>query len=170
MINIDQEKNRTIGTSDALAVLDFATQAADRAGFVSSFIFNRAFIMYTISMLHPDRSEEIAAGIAKDFGGMWDTLMEDGTIEKLLEDNAEDVKFMSEVASEYYVEYTDYALSARGLLDFIQSLAGDTLATAKSQLLETINGSGADEVINFANKWGMNNDLSDSLFNKNKQA
>ena len=166
MIDLQIENERSIGTSDALAIVNMATQLAEINGAVSSFLYERALLMLLAQVLYPEKN--ISEALCDDFGGTWDDLIEDGTIEKLNTEYGLDVEFLNSMAASWYDEYISFSQSARGVIDFVQSLAGDTFSKAKDQLQQVMDSQEIAETLNIANNWGMNNGISapddDNLF------
>lgn len=167
MIDLQIENERSIGTSDALAIVNMATQLAEINGTVSSFLYERALLMLLVQVLYPEKN--ISEAICDDFGGTWDDLIEDGTIEKLNAEHDLDVEFLNSMAASWYDEYISFSQSARGVIDFVQSFAGDTFAKSKEQLQNLAGSQELMKALNIANDWGMNNgvvasDGGDSLF------
>lgn len=161
MIDLEVEKDRTIGTSDVMAVIHFSLQTAEQNGYISSFIFERSLLIYSISVFHPERADKIAKMMADDFGTTWDTLIEDGSIQKLGEEHGEDIDYILDSADSWFKEYVEYSNSVRGLVSDIQAIAGDTLSSAKQQLVNTMQETKAADVLNIANEWGINNSGED---------
>ena len=68
---------------------------------------------------------------------------------------------LAEYGKTWLDEYTEYAHSARGLLDTIQMFSGDIVKAAAEQLQSATTQSGVKEVLDIADKWGMNNQIVD---------
>ena len=72
-----------------------------------------------------------------------------------------DLEMLAENGKVWFDEYTEYAHSARGLLDTIQMFSGDIVKAAAEQLQSATVQSGVKEVQEIAEKWGMNNQIVD---------
>lgn len=166
-VDLAQEKARKLTTQDIYDIINFSTQAAEDNGFMNSFIFQRALYLFAAIVLIPERKEEIAPMVARNINEAWDSLIEDGTIEQLIQDYDADMFMLADCGQNWYDEYTAYAHSARGLLDTIQTFTGDIVQAAAEQLKNASVESGIQDVLTIADKWGMNNELGKETTSSN---
>lgn len=172
MIHIKIEKDRKLSTQEIYEIIDFSVQAAYDNGFMNSFIFERALYLFAAIRFYEDRKDELAPMIAENINKAWDMLIADGTIEEMIENYRLDLNNLAEIGLAWFEEYTNYACSARGLLNTLQDFTGDIVNQAVSALQKTADETGVQQVLEVADKWGMNNGLpkteqetaSDSLF------
>ena len=163
-INLDFEKTSHLTTQERYDIMNFATMAAEDDGFMNSFIFERALYVFAAIRLIEDRHDEIAKLAANNMNTAWQTLLEDGTIDELAENYATDLDMLAQEGSIWYQEYTEYAHSARGLLNTIQTFSGDIVRNAAEQLKSASTDDGVQQILQAAESWGMNNTVnSDSL-------
>lgn len=165
-IDFAKEKKRKLTTQQMYEVIDFSAQAAEDNGFMNSFIFNRALYLFAAIILFPDRKEELSHIVAENINTAWDQLLDDGTLEKMVDDFPVDMEILAECGENWYNEYEEYVHSARGLLDTIQTLSGDIVKSAAQQLKNASDEAGIREVIDIADKWGMNNEVGKSLLSE----
>lgn len=165
-INLQQEKNLVLSAQERYEIIDFATQAAEDNGFMNSFIFERALWLYAAIRLCEDRRDELSSMIAADLLTAWQDLVADGTLEDMCAEFANDLDVLAAEAMTWFEEFTAYAHSARGLLGTIQSLSGDIVAEAASQLKHMQTNGELQQVFNIAREWGLDNHFteSESLF------
>lgn len=157
MIQLDNEKKRTLSTQDVYDIISFSVQAADDEGFMNSFIFTRAMYCFAALRLYTERVDELQGIIAKNINSAWDYLLEDGTVEKMTEEHSEDLEYLAEAGSAWFTEFEEYAHSARGLLNTIQVFTSDIVAAAADQFKAVAQETGVQEALTIADKWGMNN-------------
>lgn len=154
---LDYEKQRVLSTQELYEIMDFATQAAEDNGFMNSFIFYRALYLFAAIRLYEDRKEEIAGLVAANINTAWDTLINDGTIEDMVKNYELDLTMLVANGEIWLEEFTEYAHSARGLLNTIQEFTGDIVQQAAKQLQNTASDPRIQEVLSVAEEWGMNN-------------
>lgn len=159
------EKTKTLSTQEVYEIIDFAVQAAEDNGFLNSFVFERALYCFAAMRFYPERVEEIA-GMMEDQSPLvaWDTLLEDGTVDKMLEENSVDLENLAQNGQVWFEEFNEYAHSARGLLNTIQDFSGDIVRQAAEQLKAASDNQQFQEVKAIAESWGMNNATNKSLF------
>lgn len=156
-INLTEEKERKLTTQDMYDILHFAVQSAEDNGFVNSFIFERALYEYAAIILFPDRKEEIGRMVAENINDAWDSLVKDGTIDKLLDDYSLDMHILADEGNIWLEEYTKYLHSARGLLNTFQMFSGDIVNAAVERFKTVSDDANVQQVFEIADKWGMNN-------------
>lgn len=157
--DLNLEKTRRLSTQDMYDIISFAVDSAVDNGFVNSFIFGRALYLYAAIILVPDRKDEIAHAVAENINTAWDTFIADGTIEDIANEYSVELEALAEQAETWLDEFTAYTHSARGLLNTIQEFSGDIVQAAVNQLKQASSESGVQEVLNIADRWGMNNTI-----------
>lgn len=159
MIDINYEKTSKLSTKDIYDIIAFSIDAAEDSGFMNSFIFNRALYLFAAIVLYPERKDELSSIVAKNINEAWDYLRDDGTLEKMTEDCSVELELLADYGKTWFEEYTEYAHSARGLLDTITTFSGDIVKSAVEQLRDASESTGVAQVLELADKWGMNNAL-----------
>lgn len=163
MINIDLEKNKTMTTQDICDIISFSLSAANVNGYTNEYLFERALYLHLAVVLYPDRNQELTTGIVNDLAGTWDNLVADGTIETMMKENKLELDMLADIASSWIDNYNDYNLSMRGILDTMNFFTGDMVQNAANALRATAQETGVKDVINIADKWGMNNTIETSV-------
>lgn len=155
MIDFELEKNRTLTTEQIAMILDLSAQAASDGGFVSSYIFERAIMVFAAQILYPEKKEEIAAMIGNgyDIRLAFDTLLSSGLLEEMAEKFISDMQILSEEGWIWLKEVKEFQQSARGILDSINTLSGDIVQSAVKQLQQAASGD-VKIIEDFANRWG----------------
>lgn len=156
-INLELEKSLSLTSQDVYDILDFSTQAAYDDGFMNSYIFERAIYIFSAIRLYPDKAEEITPLAAQNINLTWNYLLENGIVEDMISNYEAECNYLSEYGKQWFEDYTKYALSARGLLNNIQSFTGDLVNQAANKFKEFNDGSEIQEVLEIADQWGMNN-------------
>lgn len=155
MIDFELEKNRTLTTEQIAMILDLSAQAASDGGFVSSYIFERAVMVFAAQILYPEKKEQIAAMIGNgyDIRLAFDTLLSSGLLEEMSEKFAYDMQILKEEGWVWLEEVKEFQQSARGILDSINTLSGDIVQSAVQQLQQAASGD-VKVIEDFANRWG----------------
>lgn len=156
MINLAQEESYKLSAKDRYDILSFAIEAADDGGFVSSFVFERAMYLYAAIILDEDRANDIREKITQNLIEAWDYAIQEKIIQEMLESYKDDLDQLAEEGWSWFEEYNKYILSARGVLSFAQEFSGDIVGSAAAALKNTMKESGAENIINIADEWGMN--------------
>lgn len=155
-IDLLKEKECKLTSQEMYDVISFAMEAAEDNGFLNSFIFDRALYTFASVLLYPERADEIRNLIVTNVNTAWDSLLEDGTLEKMTEEYPAEIELLGNYAATWYEEYETYAHSMRGLLDTIQTFTGDIINNTVKQFQQASYDSGALEAIKIADNWGMN--------------
>lgn len=156
MINLAQEESYKLSAKDRYDILSFAIEAADDGGFVSSFVFERAMYLYAAIILDEDRANDIREKITQNLIDAWDYAIQEKIIQEMLESYKDDLDQLAEEGWSWFEEYNKYILSARGILSFAQEFSGDIVNSAAAALKDTMEETGAKNIIDIADEWGMN--------------
>lgn len=156
MINLAQEESYKLSAKDRYDILSFAIEAADDGGFVSSFVFERAMYLYAAIILDEDRADNIREKITQNLIEAWDYAIQEKIIQEMLESYKDDLDQLAEEGWSWFEEYNKYILSARGVLSFAQEFSGDIVSSAATVLKDTMEETGAKNIIDIADEWGMN--------------
>ena len=158
MINLDLEKSLALDAQERYDIISFAMDAADDNGFINSFVFERALYCFAAVILYPEQKEIISKALAVNPVETWKTLVENGFIEQMQKDYELTLNQLAAEAEQWYKEYSDWAHSARGILNIVQQFTGDFIGNAAKTLKATMEESGAEQIIDIANEWGMGRD------------
>lgn len=156
MINLAQEESYKLSAKDRYDILNFAIKAADDDGFVSSFIFERAMYLYAATILDEDKADIIWEKIFQNLIEAWDYAIQEKIIQEMLENYKDDLDQLAEEGWSWFEEYNNYILSARGVLNFAEQFSGDLIGSAAKTFKDTVEETGAKDIINLADEWGMN--------------
>lgn len=159
-IDLVKEKESKLTSQDMYDIIAFSVEAANDNGFMNSFIFNRALYLFAAIVLYPEKKEEFSHIVANNVNSAWDKMIEDGVIEDMIATFPTELEMLAENGRVWFDEYAEYAHSARGLLDTIQMFTGDIVKAAAEQLQSASVQSGVQEVMEIADKWGMNNEVA----------
>lgn len=156
-IDLQLEKSLALTPQDIYDIFDFSTQAAYDDGFMNSYIFERSLIIFAAIKLLPEYSEEVTHFAAQNINDAWLYLLENDIAEELTNSYEKEINYLADYGIFWFNDYTKYAHSARGLLNTIQTFTGDIVTNAAKQFKEVNDGSGIQEVLEIADKYGMNN-------------
>ena len=156
-ILFETETAKKLTSQDMYDIIHFAAQSAEDNGFVNQFVFERALYAYAAIILYPDRKEEIGRMVSDNILDAWDALLTDGTIADMNENFAVDMDALGRIGSVWLDDYIKYLQSARGILSSFQEFSGDIIQTAVEKFKTVSDEVGANQVLEIANNWGMNN-------------
>lgn len=156
-ILFETETAKKLTSQDMYDIVHFAAQSAEDNGFVNQFVFERALYAYAAIILYPDRKEEIGRIVSDNILDAWDALLADGTIADMNENFAVDMDALGRIGSVWLDDYIKYLQSARGILSSFQEFSGDIIQTAVEKFKTVSDEVGANQVLEIANNWGMNN-------------
>ena len=158
MINLEIEKSLALDAQERYDIISFAMDAADDNGFINSFVFERALYCFAAVMLYPEEKETISKSLAISPIETWKNLLDNGFVEKMVKKYSETLDQLAAEADIWYKEYSDWAHSARGILDIVQQFTGDFVGNAATTLKQTAEETGVEKIIDIANEWGMGRD------------
>lgn len=156
-ILFETETAKKLTSQDMYDIIHFAAQSAEDNGFVNQFIFERALYAYAAIILYPDRKEELGRMVSNNILDAWDALLDDGTIADMNENFTVDMDALGRIGSVWLDDYIKYLQSARGILSSFQEFSGDIIQTAVEKFKTVSDEVGANQVLEIANNWGMNN-------------
>lgn len=156
-ILFETETAKKLISQDMYDIIHFAAQSAEDNGFVNQFVFERALYAYAAIILYPDRKEELGRMVSDNILDAWDALLADGTIADMNENFAVDMDALGRIGSVWLDDYIKYLQSARGILSSFQEFSGDIIQTAVEKFKTVSDEVGANQVLEIANNWGMNN-------------
>ena len=156
-ILFEAETAKKLTSQDMYDIIHFAAQSAEDNGFVNQFIFERALYAYAAIIVYPDRKEELGRMVSDNILDAWDALLADGTIAEMNEKFAVDMDALGQIGSVWLDDYIKYLQSARGILSSFQEFSGDIIQTAVEKFKTVSDEVGANQVLEIANNWGMNN-------------
>ena len=157
---VKNEKDIKLTMEQVCIIEDFAAQAANDGGFMNSYVFERALLVFAAIVLYPDRKDEINGMIGEgyDVRLAYQTLLETGLLEEMSKDYELELEYLVTIGETWFQEAKEFEQSARGLLNTISDLSGDIVSQAASKLQAVASGD-AKFVEEFADKWGLNNTL-----------
>ena len=155
MINLEIEKTLTFSAQDRYDIISFAMDAADDNGFINSFVFERALYCYAFMMLRPERKDELTPIAANNILDCWNKLLEDNSIKEMVDDYEEEINLLAAEGQVWFEEYSDWAHSARGVLDTVQMFSGNIVQNAANMLTNTAKETGIEDILEVADEWGM---------------
>ena len=162
MIDLEKEKSYALSAKDRYDILTFATDVADDGGFVNSFVFERAIYCFAAILLVEDQAlkADIQGRVAANLVEAWDYLIQNDIIQELIENYREDFDILGNEGANWIEDYDKYATSARGILNLVEQFSGDIVQSAATQLNNSMNETNAANIIQIADKWGLNNEVA----------
>lgn len=165
-MQLQLEKDSVFSAQEAYQIISDAIDFAEEdGGFINSFIFERALYVCAARILYEDKADKINTSLLEDGSPLitWDKLLEDGTIDKMVDEHKDTLDYLADLGGVWFQEYVDAAHSMRSLVDVVNTLMEGMAGNMGKQLEMFKNDAGIQNVTEIANKWGMNNDGGDVL-------
>lgn len=162
IINLKEEKELKLSTQDVYDIIDFAMQAAEDEGFINPFIFDRAKYEFAAIILYPELKDKYSHEIAMNVNSAWDTMLNAEVFDNMLKEYPKDIEHLTAIGEEWKQEYIKFSNSARGLLANFQRYNADFMKQSSAKINEIMKDSNVSEILNIADKWGMNNTDKDN--------
>lgn len=158
MINLENEKSLALDAQERYDIISFAMDAADDNGFINSFVFERALYCFAAIALYPEQKDIIVKAMTESPMIAWLILIDQKILDKMIEEYEPTIKQLADEAQVWFNEYSDWAHSARGILDIVQQFTGNFVENAANSLTASAEESGVSKIIDIANEWGMGRD------------
>lgn len=159
-MNIEQEKNNVFTPQETYDIISAAIDMADDEGFVNSYVFERALYVCAARILYEDRIDEINSSLLENGSPLvtWKTLLDDGTIDQMIAEHEQSLDYLASLGELWFEEYAENAHSLRSLVDVIQVLMDGLAGNAMKQLDMFKQDADVQNVIDIADKWGLDRD------------
>ena len=156
-MNLEQEKNSVFTPQETYEIISAAIDMADDEGFVNSYVFERALYVCAARVIYEDKNEEINTSLLEDGSPLitWKKLLDDGTIDQMMAEHSESLNYLASLGEIWFEEYTEAAHSLRSLIDVIQAFTDGMAGSIGKQLDMFKQDSDVQNVINIADKWGL---------------
>ena len=159
MINLETEKSLALNAQERYDIISLAMDAADDNGFINSFIFERALYCYAAIILYPELREELSELATINLISAWNKILEENIFEQMIKNYETTIVVLCQEAEHWFKEYSDWAHSARGIVDIIQQFSDNIMRNAANSLTNTAKETGVQELLEIADTWGMNRDI-----------
>ena len=158
MINLKNEKSLALDAQERYDIISFAMDAADDNGFINSFVFERALYCFAAINLYPEYKDDLVNDMQNSPIVAWNILVQNGLMDRMVESYETTLIQLSTEAKIWFDEYSDWAHSARGVLDVVQQFSGNIVQNAAIRLTDTAQETGVSNLLDIADEWGMNRD------------
>ena len=165
-MQLQLEKDSAFSAQEAYQIISDAIDFAEEdGGFINSFIFERVLYVCAARALYDDKADEINTSLLEDGSPLitWDKLLEDGTIDKMIDEHKYTLDYLADLGGIWFQEYVDAAHSMRSLVDVVNTLMEGMAGNMSKQLEMFKNDADIQNVTEIADKWGMNNNGGDIL-------
>jgi len=159
-MHIEQEKNNVFTPQEVYEIISSAIDMADDDGFVNSFVFERALYVCAARVIYEDKFDQINTSLVENGSPLitWKELLDDGTIDQMVAEHNESLDYLASLGQNWFEEYTEAAHSLRSLVDVIQTLMDGLAGNMGKQLDLFKQDADVQNVINIADKWGLDRD------------
>ena len=161
-IDLKLEKECEFTAQERYDIISAAINDSYDDGFMNQFIFERALYCYAFAAFsEPDKNArvELFLNLHANPLDYWTEHIDE--IIEMIQEHKETLDILAEDANLWFVDYTDYAYSMRGLLDNLGDIMNGVSQMAQDELTAMQENGELQGVMDIANKWGMNNE---SLF------
>jgi hypothetical protein len=107
-------------------------------------------------MLYPEHKEELAELATSNLIAAWNKILEENIFEQMIKSYETTITILCQEAENWFKEYSDWAHSARGILDIVQQFSGNMVQSAANKLTSTAEETGVASLLEIADEWGMN--------------
>ena len=159
-MNLEQEKSNVFTPQETYEIISTAIDMADDEGFVNSYVFERALYVCAARIIYEDKNEEINTSLLEDGSPLitWKKLLDDGTIDQMNAEHSESLNYLASLGEIWFEEYTEAAHSLRSLIDVIQTFTDGMAGNMGKQLDMFKQDTEVQNVIDIADKWGLDRD------------
>lgn len=159
-MQLQLEKDSVFTAQEAYQIISEAMEfAEENDGFINSYIFERALYVCAARVLYADIADAINDSIISNGSPLitWNELLKNGTVDRMAEEHGASLDYLASLGAVWFEEYTAAAHSMRSLIDVINAFVGGMAGNMGQQLEMFKNDKGIQDVMNLADKWGMNN-------------
>lgn len=166
----EDDKVVSLTTKQVESIFDFAAQAAEDNGLMSHYVFRRAILVFAVSVLYPDRADDVTSGLGPqyDISAIYDKLNDEGLISTMYEEHQNEVDYLLTLGEEWFDDTQSYTQSARGLLDALNTMSGDIVQSAFEQLQTATNNSDIQKVLSIGEALGVSRKQDTSIRDSGK--
>lgn len=161
-IDLKLEKECEFTAQERYDIISAAVSDSYDNGFMNQFIFERALYCYALAAFsEPDMESRVQLFIDIHSNPLdyWTNNIDE--VFTMIQEHKETLNILAEDANLWFVDYTEYAYSMRGMLDNLGDIMGGVTQMAQDELVAMQENGELQGVMDIANKWGMNNE---SLF------
>lgn len=161
-INLSEEKDNIFSARARYDIIADAIEAAYDDGFMNGFIFPRVVLLgiaaqYFEDDFEYDREtfESPRLAIKTMPLELWDLNLQNDVLIKTVDAIPLEVNDILQTGNLWFMDYTSYAYSLRGLLDNIAPLIEGVTQRADQELNDLLNNGEIQEAINTGKDWGL---------------
>ncbi len=161
MIDMELEKQSTLTAKDMNDLLAFSIGESENDGFVNRYVFERAMYTYLYLLLaEGDEQEEVRNSINENgVLVVWQELVGTGKIEQMAQDHPTELALAERASADVFDDYNAYSRSIRASFANIQSVSSNIMENAAKQMSQMLSSDQYKDIMDIAEKWGMNNTL-----------
>lgn len=159
-MNLEQEKNSVFTPQETYEIISAAIDMADDEGFVNSYVFERALYVCAARTLYEDKTDKINLSLLEGGSPLvtWKELLDDETIDQMVAEYKESLDYLASLGQIWFEEYTEAAHSLRSLIDVIQAFTDGMAGNMGKQLDMFKQDIDVQNVVDIADKWGLDRD------------
>lgn len=161
MIDMELEKQSTLTAKDINDLLAFAIGESENDGFVNRYVFERAMYTYLYLLLAEGDEQEKVRNSINENGVLvvWQELVGTGKIEQMAQEHQTELTLAERASADVFDDYNAYSKSIRASFANIQSVSSNIMENAAKQMSQMLSSDQYKDIMDIAEKWGMNNTL-----------
>ena len=161
MIDMELEKQSTLTAKDMNDLLAFSIGESENDGFVNRYVFERAMYTYLYLLLAEGDEQEKVRNSINENGVLvvWQELVGTGKIEQMAQDHQTEITLVERAGAGVFDDYNAYSKSIRASFANIQSVSSNVMENAAKQMSQMLSSDQYKDIMDIAEKWGMNNTL-----------
>lgn len=158
MVSLDVLKEFPLTSQEIYDIINNAIDAANDEGFLSSFVFCRAFNCYlALALVDEDEIEDwMYPALQENPVSAWDSFMKNGLLDKVAAAYQDECRVLADIAGEYFEEYQAYSLSLGGSVNRAVDVLNNYLEKTLDGYKNLVQNADVQDALRIAEEWGMN--------------
>ena len=152
MIDLQKEKACGLTMQQRYSIISNAIDVANEGGFLNEFTMSRVICIFAAAAWYDLDVDHILENPL----AAWDEMLQDGTLEKMVDEHKEALEDLTDEAYDWFMDYGLYLRSIRGAFGDVSNFMQDMM----DSLSDRLGANGMEEIANvlkLADDWGMNN-------------
>lgn len=165
-LSLENLKEVRLSSTEQYDIINFAIQSANEYGFLNQFVFSRGLYVFLALTLYKENKDEAYREVKeavseKGVLTAFDKMLSNGLLDDMVEKYSNEILFIaSDNASLWFEDYQAFLNSPRQGFESLNALNEKTMENFSQKMNDSIAESNIPEVLEIADKWGMNNALA----------
>lgn len=146
----------SVSSKDICDIIETAINLCEVDGYFNPFGFKTIVYLYLAIYLYKDKAEDIRKSIQDDgVFAAYDRLLKDGTFKDMITNHAFELYLVEANAPECFEKYSTYVTSARGIMDGMSEVSGESIQEMLEKITSLSTGDNIKKVFDIAEKWNL---------------